>query len=202
MSPRPEWTDENERLLLFWRQRAIDDANDHRRAFSLENSKRNVLSIPPVLIPSVLVFVSQLVPGPVPTALNAVLMVVSALCSALNTHLNLGKLTTKHNHYAANFTDLVTSIDAQLVLPRGNRKPYADFCSKIQTKIRVLNKDAPATNNADWPWCFVSRKYKKEKEFECPPFEAVLQSQGRAAAAASGLGVGGAEHVAVSDTNK
>ncbi len=168
------WSNSSEQLMLHWRQHAVRSANEHKRVGNLVRMKHNMLGIPPVLIPSIMVFIVQLVPMQ-EKIISSTCFVATALCSLLYTHLDLGSRMTRHIAFAAQWDDLVAKIEYQMSLPRSERAEPDAFFLKTSDKVRTLSKDAPNTLVCDFPFCCISRKFEEEVAFDItPPFEIVL----------------------------
>ena len=141
------WTNKLENLVKKWRFHSIKLSELHEKAAYSIRMKHNVFGLPPVFIPLIMTFVSQIVPRD-KAIVSGAMFLVSGLSGAVYKWLNLGEQYTLHFQYSARYDDIVTAIDSELSRQPKFRRAADAFVTEIRSKIDHLNQTSP-----DFPTC-------------------------------------------------
>lgn len=163
--------------MRYWQRCAKKGYEDHKRVANLVKMKNNIFGIPPIIIPVFMVMVSQLSPGDEPVSAS-VGFGLAGLASLLYTYLGLGSRMQQHLSCAAQYEEIASRIQFELVRRADNRRPVDLFFTEISVKMQILNRDAPDVLVCDFPFCLMSMKYhpEDEEDFTPPVFESVLMA--------------------------
>ena len=72
-----------------------------------------------------------------------ILMLGAAICSAVNTFLDFGRKSQKHEDYAGRYGSLVAEIDGQLCRPKVGRIACDVMLERVKERYSALNMTAP-----------------------------------------------------------
>lgn len=139
------WTRDIEELIKHWRNYSIVMSEKHENAGYYIKVKHNWFGLPPILIPLMMTFISQLIPptSPLSNPINGAMFLFSGITGAVYKWLNLGEQYALHFQYSARFNDIITNIDTELSRQRKFRRPADVFLTEVRCKIDNLNDTAP-----------------------------------------------------------
>jgi hypothetical protein len=147
-----EWTDAIENLITRWKDQVEKLSYVHQEAGYIVKTRFYRFAIPSILIPFIMIFVSQIVPseGNILRILDGAMFLTTSGCSAFLTFSNYGTLSEQHFQYSARYNDIVTRIESELVKRRKYRTPTDVFITELKCRIESLNDNAPIMPGE---WC-------------------------------------------------
>lgn len=142
------WTDNIESLILRWKMHASRLSELHEKAAYTIKFKHNIFGLPPVFIPLIMTYISQVIPLENEAVVSGVMFLVSGISGAIYKWLNLGEQYALHFQYSARYDDIITSIDSELSRQKRFRRAADAFVTEIRAKIDNLNQTSP-----EFPMC-------------------------------------------------
>lgn len=143
------WSDNIENLIIKWKIQCVDQSNIHEISGYKIKSNHNVFGLPPIIIPLVMTYLSQLMGEN--TKITGLMFLLSGLSGAIYKWLNLGEKYTLHFQYATKYQDIIFKINSELARDRKFRRPADVFITEIMSSMNHLNQSAP-----DIPTCLFS----------------------------------------------
>lgn len=142
------WTENIEKLVLKWKTHAIRLSELHEKAGYTIKLKHNIFGLPPVFIPLIMTYISQIIPADNERTINGALFLISGISGAVYKWMNLAEQYALHFQYAARYDDIITSIDSEMSRQKRFRRAADAFVTDIRCKIDNLNQTSP-----DFPVC-------------------------------------------------
>lgn len=155
------WTDNIEKLVLKWKYHASRLSELHEKAGYLIKFKHNLFGLPPVFIPLIMTFITQIIPEGSESIVSGGMFLVSGISGAIYKWLNLGEQYALHFQYAARYDDIITSIDSELSRQKRFRRAADAFVTEIRAKIDNLNQTSP-----EFPMCHYNCNCCNSKNFD------------------------------------
>lgn len=142
-----QWTNQLEDLVTKWRSQVEKLSHIHQESGYILKTRFYRLSIPSIVIPFIMVLISQLTPTcnqyePTVIANGFMFMITSGL-SAMTMFFNYGFLYEQHFQYSARYNDIATVIDSELAKHRNFRTSSDVFITEVKCRIEALNDSAP-----------------------------------------------------------
>lgn len=150
------WNDRIEDQLIKWKEKCVELSNIHELAGYKIKSNHNFFGLPPIIIPLVMTYVSQLMDNE--TKINGMMFLVSGISGAVYKWLNLGEKYTLHFQYASKYQDLIYRINSELSRGRTFRRPADVFLTEMMSSMNHLNQTSP-----DIPTCMFSLSSCKDR---------------------------------------
>ena len=165
MDSSDEWTPEIEQLIKHWKDQTEKLAYIHQESGYINKTRYYRLSIPNIIIPFVMTFVSQnFYPNPehekngtvVDTGsnpgniANGVAFMLTSILSALQMFFKYNQLSEEHFQTSARYTEIGNRIDSELARKTKFRTPSDVFITELKGNIESLGNNSP-----DLPgnWC-------------------------------------------------
>ena len=138
------WSYKIEELLRKWKYHVEKMAEIHDNAGYLIKTRYYRISIPTIVIPFLMTFLSQAIPeGKALTITNGVMFLLTSAFSGLRDLFGYAQLYEKHFSYSAKYSDISTKIDSELYRKKAFRIPADVLITEIKCKIDNLTDNAP-----------------------------------------------------------
>jgi len=154
--PPPEWNPAAEALLRDWRNRALAASTAHYQLATKLKNRNLGLGIPVVILSSIVgssLFATIDDKTKVPVGLRlaiAVISVIAAILSALQTFLRFGAQAEKHVFAADWYTSVRREIDQYLVLSPADRGKPKDLLERLRKEMSKVGQQSPEIPEHVW----------------------------------------------------
>ena len=143
------WTDKSELLLRKWRGQLEKNADLQKMSGYYIKQKHYYITIPTILIPFVMTFLSQAIPRNTPEAetavniINGVMFMITSALSGLNAFFGYGQLYEQHFSYASRYSELMNRVETVLASDRKYRIPPDIFITEVKYSLDNFNEKSP-----------------------------------------------------------
>ena len=145
------WTDEIEVLLKEWKTKTEKLSDLHDQAGYIVKSRYYIITIPSIIIPLVVGFVTQVIPEadlddcnkPVTERINSAVLMFSGILNGLMALFDYSGLYEKHFQTSARYNDITNRIESELARKKKYRVPPDVFTTEMKCQIDNVNDSGP-----------------------------------------------------------